>query len=173
MQSLLTPIAEVVQNLLGPIPDYNQFRSYILPDAQGTLARDDQTRLCYWYLDSLGAMKHGRGVRRDAERMGQMVTATWLLAERGIGAEYLPLVEEAKDALRRLKERVERMEAARRPVSWVLDGPGYQALLSCTDLHEAQLEHEDCTQATLAWLIQEAELRLRLGHITWITRGLG
>jgi hypothetical protein len=170
---LLTPIAEVVQNLLGPIPDINQFRNYILPDADGTLARDDQRRLVYWYLDSLGVIKHGRGIRRDAERLGQCVTAAWLLAERGIGAEYLPLVEEAKGALRRLKERVQRLDAQGKPVSWVLDGPGYQAVLSCIDLHEAQMESEDCTQATLAWLIHEAELRLRLGQIDWITRGLG
>jgi hypothetical protein len=83
---------------------------------------------------AIEAMRTGHGEQGEAWGiLAGSVNVALLLAENGIGNEYIGQIKEAQAALMRCRERAERTSV------WAFDGDGYNAVASVIDLHEQQL----------------------------------
>lgn len=92
-------------------------------------------------IDDLGLAVHlaverlriGQPIEGDWHTLAAAVNVSLVLCERGVGAEYLPDIIKAQDALLRIFERQARTGG------WGFDGPAYSALTLAVEIHEAQV----------------------------------
>lgn len=90
-------------------------------------------------IDDLGLAVHlaierlrtGNPIEGDWHTLAAAVNVSMVLCERGVGAEYLPDILAAQDALLRIFDR--HATTGR----WVFDGPAYTALTRAVEIHEA------------------------------------
>ena len=90
-------------------------------------------------IDDLGLAVHlaierlrtGNPIEGDWHTLAAAVNVSMVLCERGVGAEYLPDIIKAQDALLRVWDR---FGATGR---WGFDGPAYTALTRAVEIHEA------------------------------------
>lgn len=89
--------------------------------------------------DDLGLAVHlaierlriGQPIEGDWHTLAAATNVSMVLCERGVGAEYLPDIIAAQDALLRVWERKQRTG------TWGFDGPAYKALARAVEIHEA------------------------------------
>jgi hypothetical protein len=89
--------------------------------------------------DDLGLAVHlaierlriGKPVENDWHTLAAAVNVSMVLCERGVGAEHMPDILAAQDALLRVWERWQRAG------KWGFDGPAYRALARAVEIHEA------------------------------------
>lgn len=89
---------------------------------------------------SLAAIETGRGRQEDAFQLAFTSNVALILAEKGMGAEFIGEVKEAQDHIMALLARIDRKE------SIALTGPGIQSLRRLLELHDAQVSHPDMTE---------------------------
>lgn len=83
---------------------------------------------------AIEAMRTGHGNQGEAWGiLAGSVNVALLMAEAGIGKEYIDHIKEAQQALMRCKDRAEKTGV------WAFDGDGYNSVASVIDLHEQQL----------------------------------
>lgn len=91
-------------------------------------------------IDDLGLAVHlaverlriGQPIEGDWHTLAAAVNVSLVLCERGVGAEYLPDIIKAQDALLRVWGRFGTTG------QWGFDGPAYKALTRAVAIHEAQ-----------------------------------
>lgn len=171
----LTPLAQAARTALGPEP---QEVAISLPDdlwsLSAPLAGGHQVDLCLQCRAAIHAIQDGSADYGDANVLAEASNLAMVIAEHGIGGEYIDVVHEAQEALMRIKQRVNkaRDKALRQGTPpqmirdhYVGDGPGLQALKDLVELHEQQLAHEDCTAAVVIWALQETRKRIAFGNV--------
>lgn len=121
---------------------------------------EDRRRLQLSYRMAFERMRAGTADGDHAATLGTVANIALVLAERTGNAEVgIQAVKDAQDALLRAAERKQRLQAD----SYVLDGPGLQAVAKLLDLHDAQLDHHTARQFKDA--IEESARRVRAGDV--------
>ena len=83
---------------------------------------------------AIEAMRTGHGNQGEAWGiLAGSVNVALLMAEAGIGKEFIADIKQAQAALMRSKARAEKTGV------WAFDGEGYNAVAAVIDLHEQQL----------------------------------
>lgn len=106
---------------------------------------------------SIERMRLGMGIELDFHTLAAAVNVSLILCERGVGAEHLPIVYAAQDAL------IEILGRNRRTGKWGCSGGNLQALNEAVKLHEAQIAsvaRVECRDALL-----EARRRAARGQV--------
>ncbi|MGI4936308.1 MAG: hypothetical protein ACRYF5_06120 [Janthinobacterium lividum] len=98
------------------------------------LPPERQTNLVVSYHTSIDAMLDGRAEDNHFDSIVYALNVGLILAERGLGDQFLHLLEPALAAMHRVKRRhAERGK-------YLLDGDGLAAVKAVADLHRAQME---------------------------------
>ncbi|SCU75546.1 conserved hypothetical protein [Cupriavidus necator] len=100
---------------------------------------------------SLTALESGMGTEFDAEHLAVAMNLSMLLAEMGVGREYLPLAIAGQEAVVRCQERAKRLG------KWGLDGPAITALRDALELHDEQAKA--ATQKQMSAAVKEMHRR--------------
>lgn len=106
---------------------------------------------------SLEALRTGMADESAFHTITAAINVSLVLCERGVGADYLPSIKQAQDALLRVWTRSEKSGR------WLFDGPGWQRVLHAVDLHEAQLASISRREASEA--MREVIRRIHQGHV--------
>ena len=112
-------------------------------------------------IGARSALEDVRVGRAEGVGVGWVVNAaniSLLLCEAGFGPEHIPAVKSAQEALVRMINRHQTTGTYR------LDGPGYHACVELLEIHDAQLECDDLTDAILLRAIEECKSRQEAGH---------
>lgn len=132
-------------------------RSQMAQQIAQPLAEDQTRDLGLQYHSALEAVRTGTALWTDCDTLANAANIALVLVERGIGAEYLPAVHAAQEAIVRMVLRGN--DTGR----FVLDGPGLQAVSALVDLHDAQLEA--CTRLDVLHAIREVKRRHDAGQV--------
>lgn len=119
---------------------------------QNPLPEERQKNVAIAYHTSIDALAGGYAEKNHFDTVVYALNIGVILAENGIGAEYLDLLRPASAAMARCKERYLKTER------FGLDGDGLQAIRAVADLHEAQLAA--ATHGELAAAIDEMHRRI-------------
>ena len=106
---------------------------------------------------SLEALRTGMADESAFHTITAAINVSLVLCERGVGADYLPDIKQAQDALLRVWTRSEKSGR------WLFDGPGWQRVLHAVDLHEAQLASISRREASDA--MREVVRRIDQGNV--------
>jgi len=106
---------------------------------------------------SLEALRTGRATEQEFHTLAACINVSLVLCERDIGAEHMPAIKRAQDALLRLWSR------GKASARWVADGPGLISIVDGVDLHEAQLATVSRKEAADA--MREVRRRIDRGDI--------
>lgn len=126
--------------------------------ALNPLPEERQANVAIAYHTSIDALTGGYAEKNHFDTIVYALNIGVILAESGIGAEYIELLRPASDAMQRCKERY--LTSGK----FGLDGEGLQAIRAVADLHEAQLAA--ATHAELQAAIDEMHRRLRMNKKT-------
>lgn len=116
------------------------------------LPPERQANVVIAYHTSIDAITGGRAQKNHFDTIVYALNIGTILAQNGIGTEYLDLIGPAKEAMLRCKERY--LKTGR----FGLDGEGLQAVRAVAGLHEAQIEV--ATHGELAAAIDEMHIRI-------------
>lgn len=108
------------------------------------------------------ALEDLRTGRPDEEQIGWLVNAAnlaLLLAEQGLGDDYMAEIKAGQDALMRMIAR------HGRTARYALDGPGLLQLAELLRVHDAQLESPDCTDHLMLTALAEMRRRVEAKHV--------
>lgn len=92
------------------------------------------TETCIRFWSALGQIKHNAPVPAVWTMLGETLNIGMLLAEDGLGLEYLQVFVDAQEALFRGWLRGERTGSFR------LDGPGIAVITEALEIHDVQLD---------------------------------
>lgn len=84
-------------------------------------------------LTSLDAVTRGHGTTREWDSLARCINQSWTLANKGIGAEMIPLLIEAQEAMRRVAKRF------RETGKVAFDGEGLQTVREAISTWGAQI----------------------------------
>lgn len=115
--------------------------------------------LAVYCHSAIDALRTGEGVFDHTNHLALACNVSLVLCEQGFGEEYLPDVFAAQEALVRLLTRAEHLGR------YVLAGRELEALNRLLELHEAQLEHEACTEGLMVRALGEIKRRMSTGHV--------
>ena len=110
------------------------------------------------YHGALHAITSGAGSWDDANTLAMASNICMLLCEVGVGREYIAQAKAGQEAVVLLMMR------ARTVGKFVATGSELRALQDLLDLHDAQLESEDCTEGRMTRVLDECKRRIRQGH---------
>lgn len=116
------------------------------------LSSERQIDLQFAYLTSIEAMVCGRATVYHADTLIYALNVGQILAERGLGQEYLSLIEPAIEAMQRARARYLAHG------KFGLDGPGLVAISAVADLHAEQMRL--ATHAELMSAVEEMHKRV-------------
>lgn len=120
----------------------------------------DQLRdLAIGYHGALHSIVTGTGSHDDTNTLAMASNIALLLCEIGVGTEYLPIAKAGQEAVVLLMMR------HRTQGRCVATGPELKALQELLELHDAQLESPDCTQARMTAVLDECRKRIRERHV--------
>lgn len=146
----------------APVDHFAAFRALrSAAAAQSTADLDpDQLRdLRIGYHGALAAITSGTAQDSDAHALALASNVSMLLCEHGIGAEYLDDVIAAQHAVMSIQARRERVGR------YGATGPELALLQTLLDLHDQQLQSEDCKEYVLIGALKECKRRADAGHI--------
>ena len=123
------------------------------------LARDQVRDLAIGYHGALEAVRTGRGTQADTSTLAIASNVALMLCEQGLGEDWIDKVREAQDACVTLEHRRQRIGRV------VASGTELQRLTALLDLHDAQLESDDCTEGPVMRALREIERRVRGGDV--------
>lgn len=110
---------------------------------------------------SLMAIERGSGTQDDMEQLAITSNVALIMAEGGLGEEFIPEVKEAQRHLLLLQKRLDESGKVG------LTGEGMQAVRRLMELHDAQLDHPDCTEGRMTRVLLEIQDRMDAGHVQW------
>lgn len=110
------------------------------------------------YHGALHSITSGTGCYDDANTLAMAANIAMLLCEVGVGREYIAQAKAGQEAVVLLMMR------ARTHGKFVATGSELRALQDLLELHDAQLESEDCTEGKLTQVLDECKRRIRQGH---------
>lgn len=128
----------------------------------GGMTRAQQTDLALRSRLAFDNIIHGRAEHGDPDELAVISNLCLVLCERGIGAEFLPRVKEAQQAILSAQER----ENAGKAFNFT--GTERQALLDLMDLHEQQILL--ASELDLIESLAEIEVRVSQGDVTRLNR---
>lgn len=120
----------------------------LLPDQRQDLG------LNYWLC--FDVMKRG-GSESAWNALAQTANIALVIAEMGIGSEYIDAIKRAQDALMRIDYR------QKHSGSWAMDAEGMAALHHCLTIHDSQMEIAE--RGEIRKCIAEVNKRLTAGDI--------
>jgi hypothetical protein len=130
-------------------------------EAQSTADLDpEQLRdLRIGYHGALAALTSGHANDSEANALALASNVALMLCEYGIGREYLDEVIAAQHAVMSIKLRRDRVGR------YGATGPELALLQTLLDLHDAQLDSEDCKEYVLIGALVECKRRAAAGHV--------
>lgn len=126
-------------------------RMFKREEGRRPLIGDDQTDLRINYWSAFDRVKLGHSSQDNWATLATAMNIALILAERGIGDEYMSLVQQAQEGLIRAQERAHRLNV------WRLDGDALQAVANALTVHDAQVEI--ATRDEMRQAVEEARKR--------------
>lgn len=108
---------------------------------------------------ALRAIEDGNGTENDLHQLAFTSNVSLIMAERGLGTEYL---EEVKQGQQHIVELVGRHN---RKQSLLLTGPGIVAVRRILELHDAQIEHSAFTEGMAYASVHAVLNRMYAGEV--------
>lgn len=128
--------------------------------ASGHKLRADQVRdMLLAAGTALKSVEMGKATENDLHQLAFTSNVSLLMAESGMGPEFIPEVKEAQEHIVGLITRHNRGE------SIVLSGPGIQSVRRLLELHDAQVGHEDFTEGLAYQAVRAVLQRMYQGHV--------
>jgi hypothetical protein len=147
---------------VDPFAAYRTLRAAAAAQSTEQLDTEQVRDLRIGYHGALAAVIHGNATDTDANALALASNVAMLLCEYGIGREYLPDVLEAQNAVIALQQRRERAG------KYGVTGTELAKLQTLLDLHDAQLDSEDCKEFVLIGALNECKRRVASGHVVRI-----
>jgi hypothetical protein len=119
--------------------------------------------LAIGYHSALDAIRRGAGCWDDVNTLALACNVALVLADAGIGADWCDKVKDAQVALVSLEARASSLRGR-----YVLTGGELQTLRALLDLHDAQLESDDCTQGVMVQALTEIRRRMEAGNVVQV-----
>jgi len=138
------------------------FRVLRTARAQASTERLDASQLrdlAIGYHGALAGITSGRGTWDDCNTLALAANVALVLAEAGLGADELPVVQRAQSAIVQL---VQRGALGGR---YALTGAELRDLQELLELHDAQLAHEACTEGVMVAALAEIRRRMTSGNV--------
>jgi hypothetical protein len=110
-------------------------------------------------MSGLDSIIKGTGKEEDVYHLALASNVALVLAEDGMGPEFIPDIKEAQGHLTNLVERINRKE------SLLLTGPGIEAVRRLVQIHEVQVEHEDFDEGRMFRAYRTILERMAQGHV--------
>jgi hypothetical protein len=121
--------------------------------------------LALGYHSALDAIRRGAGTWDDANTLALACNMAFILGEANLGKEWADkVIADAQAALVSLSHRAEALRGR-----YVLTGGELQTLRALLDLHDVQLESEDCTQGVMVQALTEIRRRLEAGNVVQVS----
>ena len=128
--------------------------------SQVSLQRAEVMDLAIAYHGAMRALSTGTATDDDVEMLALACNVALLLCEAGLGADCIEHVRLAQDAVVRIKDR-----AARCGPRYVHTALEMQRLNALLELHDAQLEHPECTEGLMVRVLDEIKKRIAAGDV--------
>jgi hypothetical protein len=144
---------------VDPFAAFRALRSTAAAQSTADLDPDQLRDLRIGYHGALAALTSGTANDSDAHALALASNVSLLLCEHGIGREYLDDVIAAQQAVVSIKARRERVGR------YGATGPELALLQTLLDLHDAQLDSEDCKEYVLIGALVECKRRAAAGHV--------
>lgn len=125
-----------------------------------SLQRAEVADLAIAYHGAMRALSTGSATDDDVEMLALACNVALLLCEAGLGADCIEHVRLAQDAVVTIKARKDR--CGPRYVHTALEMQRLNALL---ELHDAQLEHPECTEGLMVRVLDEIKKRIANGDV--------
>jgi hypothetical protein len=147
-----------VQQRQLPVSTVFEIRHHMhLLDPHFPMNEVDFAELMVFNWKALDNLVMGRGYEEALAIVGNMLNLALLLAEKGIGHEYVDDINQALEAVFRAKVRGSKTD------KWGFDGPGLAAVKAAYDVHEAQLGL--ATRNEIINAIAAIRQRIEQGHV--------
>lgn len=143
----------------GPLPYKVNPLAMLRDHSTETLTMDQLLDLMIAVHSSLKAIEEGKGVKEDIIHLAVASNIALILAEAGLGPEYIPEVKEAQRFIVGLQELWNSQHRA------ILSGPGMLAIRRMLELHDEQMKHPDTTSARVSAAMKVIYLRMQAGHV--------
>lgn len=124
------------------------------------LSADQRRDLALAHHGALRAIQMGRATEQEVADLVNAANIAQALAARGLGQDWVDTITAGQQALAAIGQRQER-----HPGRWVATGPELQALAAMVELHDAQLESDDCTEGLVMAAIDDTHKRIAAGHV--------
>lgn len=118
--------------------------------------------LAIYCHSALEAIRQGTGNDEHLNHLALATNISLVLCEQGLGEDWIDKVREAQDAVVMLKARQGRIGR------YVVTGTELQRLQALLELHDAQLESEDCTEGMLVRAMGEITRRVAAGAVVGV-----
>lgn len=125
-----------------------------------SLQRAEVMDLAIAYHGAMRALSNGQATDDDVEMLALACNVALLLCEAGLGADCIEHVRLAQDAVVQVKAR-----AARCGPRYVHTALEMQRLNALLELHDAQLEHPECTEGLMVRVLDEIKKRIANGDV--------
>lgn len=120
----------------------------------GEQARD----LALGYHTALASFCNGTATAYQANTLSAAANLTVLLCEGGLGPDLMQTAKDGQAAV------VSAMGRHARTGKWGFTGQELKAVAAMLELHDAQLDSEDCTEGLVTAALLECKRRLAKGH---------
>jgi hypothetical protein len=154
------PAKKYRPRLVNPAMILNQ----VLMRAQALASTDkledsQQTALSLRNWASFNAITKGNGEEFHANDLVNAANVALVMAEAGLGREFIPHIRAAQRSIVTMGARHEQRG------KWLFTGQEIQLVREMLEIHDAQLQSDDCTEGYLMKCIEEVKARIVRGQV--------
>lgn len=131
--------------------------------SQDPLCAQQRRDLAVGHHGALRAVQMGTATEQEVCDLVNAANIALVLAEAGLGQEWVDTITSGQAALATIAERQQR-----HPGRWVATGPELQALVAMVELHDSQLESDDCTEGLVMGAVDEVRRRVMHGNVVQV-----
>ena len=144
----------------NPFASMNIVGRMAMKQNKSPMGREAQQLHSTLYWGSLDDLLSGNGDgAMAATHLAIAANLALVLCEEGFGSECMPEIHAAQEAIVRTIDRGERTNR------WGLTGPDANAIRVMLDIHEQQIESEECTVGIWACAIESISRRMANGDV--------
>lgn len=151
--------ARRVRQAADPLAAFRKIKTARALASVDQLSADQLRDLAIGYHGALAEVVQGRGTWDDANTLALAANVALVLADYGLGRNELETVKRGQLAVVQLAQR------GTLGGHYALTGTELQDLQALLELHEAQLEHEACTEGVMVAALAEIKRRMADGDV--------
>ena len=143
----------------NPRAAFTLIRSIKARSSTESLDKAQLLDLALGYHGALSSLMSGTGTADDCQTLAYASNVAQILCEKGLGADELPGVQAAQEAIFMVHHR------SKSSGRFVMTGAEIRALQFLVDFHDAQLGQPDLTEGNIAWAQAHIRTRIAQGNV--------